>query len=105
MPKTISMTRQHFRALADALGRGIRSPSARVLASFAVAEVCRNFNWRFDTGRFLSWVESEALAEFGPAARLEPEEMQNLEESEDSQDPQAVRLEKITEALTKAMHG
>ena len=47
-----SMTRQHFRALADAIARLDATVDQRTVAA-AIANAVRQFNPRFDTGKFI----------------------------------------------------
>ncbi len=47
------MTRRHFLALAEAVRSLELSPADRLRVAEALADVCRQFNGRFDRERFL----------------------------------------------------
>ena len=57
-----SMSRMHFRALAEAV-RGLPPGASRAVVAEALADVCRRFNGGFDRGRFLRAALEEREAE------------------------------------------
>jgi hypothetical protein len=50
-----SMTRQHFRALADAIHEAELGPEERATVARAIAGAVRQFNDRFDSTTFMEW--------------------------------------------------